>query len=195
MNETEIVFALTPLIEALEELGVVYYIGGSVASSVHGMPRVTQDVDVVADLQFQHVRPLVRQLEAEYYIDADAVRDAIRHRSSFNAIHNDTMLKVDVFIPKSRQFAQQERLRARPGMLAEGTRPFYFSSPEDIILNKLEWYRMGDEVSTRQWKDILGVLSKKGANLDLAYLRQWAVSLRVSDLLERALTEAGLKGQ
>src|SRR2546425_2404732 len=158
MNATEIVEALTPLVEAFEELGVPYYIGGSVASSTYGESRPTQDVDIVADLQFQHVRPLVKQLEAEYYIDADAVRDAIRHRSSFNAIHNNTMLKVDVFIPKSRQFSQQERLRARPGVLLEGTRPFYFSSPEDIILNKLEWYRMGDGVSTRQWKDMLGIL-------------------------------------
>lgn len=131
----------------------------------------------------------------EYYIDADAVRDAIRLRSSFNAIHNDTAFKVDVFIPKSRQFAQQERLRARPGVLTEGTRPFYFSSPEDIILNKLEWYRLGGETSTRQWKDILGILNKKGADLDLAYMQQWAVSLRVTDLLERVLTEAGLKEQ
>jgi hypothetical protein len=164
MNTNEIVEALTPLVEAFEDLGIVYYVGGSVASSTYGMSRPTQDVDVVADLQFQHARSLVKRLEAEYYIDADAVQDAIRRRSSFNAIHQDTMLKVDIFIPKYRQFAQQERLRARPGVLAEGTRPFYFYSPEDIlgdsqprndIPNLLKMYEVGkvklDELVTRTY--------------------------------------------
>lgn len=193
MNTDELLQTLTPLIEVLEQLGITYYVGGSAASSVYGFPRRTEDADVVAGLQYEHVRPLVKQLEGVYYIDADAVRDAIRHQSSFNAIHLNTMLKVDVFIPKSRPFAQQELRRARPGVLAEGTRPFYFSSPEDIILNKLEWYRMGGEVSDRQWKDVLGVLNRKGKDLDFAYLQQWAANLRVTDLLEQALTEAGIK--
>jgi hypothetical protein len=194
MDTTEIEQVLIPLVETFEKMGIAYHIGGSVASSSYGILRRTEDVDVVADLQFQHIQPLVKQLETVYYVNADAVRDAIRYRSSFNVIHYKTTSKVDIFIPKPRQFAQQERLRARPGMLAEGTRLFYISSPEDIILNKLEWYRMGDEVSTRQWKDILGIL-KRGKDLDLAYMQQWAVNLRVSDLLERALIEAGLKNQ
>lgn len=108
MNAPEIVTALAPVVEALEELGVAYHIGGSVASSVHGIPRFTIDADIVTDLRLEHVRLLVKQLEAEYYIDADAVRDAIRRRGSFNAIHLDTMLKVDVFIPKMRAFDQEE---------------------------------------------------------------------------------------
>jgi hypothetical protein len=92
MNAPEILAAVGPIVEALEELGVAYHFGGSVASSVHGIPRLTIDVDIVADLRLEHVRLLVNQLEAEYYIDADAVRDAIRRRSSFNDIHLDTML-------------------------------------------------------------------------------------------------------
>ncbi len=75
----------------------------------------------------------------------------------------------------------------------EGTRPFYFSSPEDIILNKLEWYKMGDEVSTRQWGDIIGVMRRQAKTLDLAYLRQWAGELNVLELLERAFAETGLQ--
>ncbi len=193
MNADELVQALAPLIEALERLGIAYYVGGSAASSVYGVPRRTDDADVVADLQFQHIRLFVKQLETGYYIDADAVRDAIRYRSSFNVIHLDTMLKVDVFIPKSRLFAQQELRRVQVGVLGEGTRPFYFSSPEDIILNKLEWYKMGGEVSKRQWGDILGVLNKMGTKLDITYLQQWAANLRVTDLLDRALTEAGIR--
>ena len=192
MNAPEILAAVGPIVEALEELGVTYYIGGSVASSVHGIPRLTIDADIVADLRLEHVRPLVKQLEAEYYIDADAVRDAIRRRGSFNAIHLDSILKFSVFIPQTHPFDQEELRRIRQEVLAEGTRPFYMASPEDTILNKLEWYRMGGEVSTSQWNDILGVLKVKGTALDMAYMQRWAKALQVTDLLERALVEAGI---
>lgn len=192
MNATEILAAITPIVEAFEGLGVAYHIGGSVASSVYGFIRATIDADLVAELQPGHVRPLVKQLEAEYYIDADAVRDAIRRHSSFNAIHLDTMLKVDVFIPKTRAFDQEELGRTRREVLVEGTRLFYMASPEGTILNKLEWYRMGGEVSDRQWNDILGVLKVQGTTLDMAYMQRWAKALQVTDLLERALVEAGV---
>jgi hypothetical protein len=192
MNAAEILAAITPVVEAFEGLGVAYHIGGSVASSAYGIVRATIDADLVADLRLEHVRPLVNQLEAKYYIDADAVRDAIRRRSSFNAIHLDTMLKVDVFIPKTRAFDQEELRRTRQEVLVEGTRPFYMASPEGTILNKLEWYRMGGEVSDRQWNDILGVLKVKGTALDIAYMQRWAKALQVTDLLERALVEAGM---
>ncbi len=193
MNAPEITLALGPIVEALEELGVNYHIGGSVASSVYGIPRLTIDADLVADLRQEHVRSLVKLLEADYYIDADAVRDAIRRRSSFNAIHLGTMLKVDVFIPKARPFDQEELRRVRQEVLVEGTPPFYMASPEGTILNKLEWYRMGGEVSDRQWNDILGVLKVQATALDMAYLQRWARALQVIDLLERALVDAGLK--
>jgi hypothetical protein len=193
MNAPEITIALGSIVEALEELGVNYHIGGSVASSVYGIPRLTIDADLVAELRQEHVRPLVKQLEADYYIDADAVRDAIRRRSSFNAIHLGTMLKVDVFIPKTRPFDQEELRRVRQAALVEGTRLFYMASPEGTILNKLECYRMGGEVSDRQWNDILGVLKVQATALDMAYLQRWARALQVTDLLERALVDAGLK--
>ncbi len=193
MNTSQILAAITPVVEALEQLGVPYHIGGSVASSIYGILRATIDVDLVADLRLEQVRPLVKQLEAAYYIDEDMIRDAIRHRSSFAVIHLDTMLKVDIFIPKSRLFDQEELRRVQQEVLAEGTRPFNVASPEGTILNKLEWYRMGGEVSDRQWNDILGVLKVQGTHLDMAYLQRWAASLKVTDLLERALADAGLK--
>jgi hypothetical protein len=141
----------------------------------------------------KHVRPLVKQLETDYYIDEDMIRDAIRRQSSFNVIHQDTILKVDIFIPKSRLFDQEELRKVRQEVLSEGTRPFNIASPEGTILNKLECYRMGGEVSDRQWNDILGVLKVQGTNLDMAYLQRWAADLSVTDLLERALVDAGLK--
>ena len=192
MNVPDILAATTPVVEALEQLEVPYHIGGSVASSLNGIPRLTIDVDLVTNLKLEHVRPLVRLLEAEYYIDEDAVRDAVKHRSSFNVIHLGSILKIDVFVAKSRVFDQEEFRRVQLKMLEGSDRPFYVASPEGTILNKLEWYRMGGEVSDRQWNDILGVLKVQGANLDMAYLQRWAVALKVSDLLERALVDAGL---
>ena len=193
MNTSQVLAAITPIVEALEELGVSYHIGGSVASSVYGIFRATIDADLVANLHLEQVRPLVKRLQADYYIDEDMIRDAIKRRSSFNVIHLDTMLKVDVFIPKTRLFDQEELRRVRQEVLSEGTRPFNIASPEGTILNKLEWYRMGGEVSDRQWNDILGVLKVQGTNLDMAYLRHWAADLKVADLLERAFVDAGLK--
>jgi len=193
MNTPQVLAAITPIVEALEELGVSYHIGGSVASSVYGILRATIDADLIANLHIEQARPLVKWLEADYYIDEDAVRDAVRRRSSFNAIHLETMLKVDVFIPKSRLFDQEEFRRAQQEVLLEGTRPFNVASPEGTILNKLEWYRMGGEVSDRQWNDILGVLKVQGTHLDMNYLQKWAANLNVTDLLERAFVDAGLK--
>src|SRR2546421_266214 len=194
MNASQILAAITPVIEALEELGVPYHIGGSVASSIYGILRATIDADLIANLRLEHIRPLVIRLQTNYYIDEDMIRDAIRRRSSFNVIHLDTMLKVDVYIPKSRSFDQEELRRVQQEVLLEGTRPFNVASPEGTILNKLEWYRMGGEVSDRQWNDILGVLKVQGTHLDMAYLQRWATALKVSDLLERSLVDAGLAG-
>lgn len=115
-------------------------------------------MDIVAALKPQHVLPLVRALKDIYYIDADMILDAIKHLGSFNIIHYETMLKIDVFIPKARLFDNEEFQHIQLKQIEDSNRSFYLISAEDIILNKLEWYRMGNEVSDRQWNDILGVL-------------------------------------
>ncbi len=185
---------IKPVVDAFEQLGINYYIGGSVASSAYGIPRTTIDVDIIADLHLEHVQPLVKLLEETYYVDADMIKDAIRSRSEFNVIHLGTMLKVDVFIPKTRPFDQSMLHRTRQEKIdpSENDRLFYLASPEDTILSKLEWYRMGGEVSERQWNDLLGVLKLQGTSLDFVYLRRWATSLQVADLLDRACEDAGI---
>jgi hypothetical protein len=194
LNIPDIVIAITPIVEELENLGVPYHIGGSVASSIYGLPRLTIDVDIVADLRPGQVRSFVLRLQSDYYVDEDSVKDAIRRHGSFNLIHFDTSLKVDIFIPKTRLFDQEELRRIESKMLEGSERPFNVASPEGTILNKLEWYKMGGGVSDRQWNDILGVLKVRGAALDMQYLQRWAAVLDVGDLLERALEDAGLKG-
>jgi hypothetical protein len=180
------------VIQALDALGVPYLIGGSLASAVHGVARATVDTDLVADLRPEHAEPLAQALRDAFYVDAESIQDAIRRRSSFNVIHLETMFKVDVFVRKRRPFDQAQFERRQAQVVAtDPERTAYVASPEDTVLAKLEWYRMGGEVSDRQWRDVLGVLKVQGERLDLAYLRRWADALGVANLLEKALTAAG----
>ena len=178
--------------QTLERLGITYAIGGSLASSFYGVMRATLDADIVADLQPEHVEPLVAALAQEFYADAAMMRDAISRQSSFNLIHYESAFKADIFVCKSRGFEQQQLARRRSALLStEQEEAVYVVSPEDIILAKLEWYRLGGESSDRQWRDILGVFHTRGNVLDQEYLRRWAAALGISDLLTRALREAG----
>ena len=141
------------VIEALEALDVPYLIGGSLASAVHGVARATADTDLVADLRLEHAEPLAQAMIDAFYVDAESIRDAVRRRSSFNVIHLETMFKVDVFVRKRRPFAQaQFEHRTAHVIATDPERTAYIASPEDIVLSKLEWYRMGGGVSDRQWR-------------------------------------------
>jgi hypothetical protein len=171
-----------------ERLGIPYLIGGSFASAVHGIVRATMDVDLVADIKPSHISSLVALLENEFYIDAEMILDAIQHTSSFNLIHLETMFKVDVFILKQRPFdlnQMQRRISQSVGDSPDDQA--YFSTAEDIVLAKLEWFRAGGETSERQWRDILGVLDLQSDRLDLEYLKKWAATLGIQDLLQRAI--------
>ncbi|HXY38468.1 MAG TPA: hypothetical protein VEQ10_02295 [Vicinamibacteria bacterium] len=192
MSDDDPLSALTPVLKVLRDLGVRHYVGGSIASSAHGISRTSVDADVVADLQAAHVAPLVSALGATYYVPEQRVRDAVLRRGSFNLIHLETMLKVDVFVAKDRPFDRRALDRAgEHGMTAVDGSPIPLASAEDVILAKLEWYRRGGETSDRQWGDILGVLRASGAQLDRRYLDEGSRELGVADLLERALNEAG----
>ncbi len=178
--------------QTLERIGIPYAVGGSFASSLHGVMRSTLDVDIVADMKREHIPPLVAALSKEFYADDEMMTDAIEHHGSFNLIHYETAFKVDVFIRKLRAFDQMQLERRRTSIIAtDPEQSIYVTSPEDTVLSKLEWYRLGGEISDRQWRDILGVLKTRAGELDLDYLRKWANELKVTDLLERALKEMG----
>ena len=197
---TEQIAVTLAVVEALGALGVPYAIGGSFASALHGVMRATMDADLVADLRLEHVEPLAQALDDAFYADAEMMRDAIRRHGSFNLIHLDTVFKVDVFVARPRAFDRSQLARRQLHLLSEDPERYaYVISAEDVVLSKLEWYRMGGEdfgelsraVSDRQWRDVLGVLKVQGDRLDQDYLHRMSVELGVTDLLERVLEEAG----
>ena len=177
----------------LDQLGLVYQLGGSVASSSYGDPRGTNDVDVEVDIEPHHVADLVRLLGEQFVITPEMINEALRYRRSFNLIPWESIAKIDVFVPKNRAYDRQALERRVFGVdMGNGEiAPYWVNSPEDTILRKLEWYRMGNHVSDQKWKDVLAVLKLQTFNLDLDYMQHWAPQLNVTDLLERALDEAG----
>jgi hypothetical protein len=187
----ESVSVLMSVVAVFERLHIPYLVGGSMASALYGVARSTLDADIVADIRQDQVSALVAALGEDFYADDQMIRGAIEHRGSFNLIHLTTMFKVDVFIRKDRPFDQMQFERRVEQIIAtEPEQKAFITSAEDIILAKLEWYRLGNEISDRQWRDVLGVLRVQAGRLDLDYLRQWANELNITDLLQRALSES-----
>ena len=117
-----------------EKLGVAYLIGGSLASTLYGMVRTTQDSDIVAEMRREHLQPFISALQDEFYVDEEMIADAIARNASFNIIHRETMFKVDVFIPRPRPFLQSQLVRAqRQTFTFESEVSAKFASPEDIL--------------------------------------------------------------
>jgi hypothetical protein len=178
--------------DALESSGVRYVIGGSLASSISGEPRSTLDVDIVVEMSEADVPRVVAALTPEFEVDDRAVTRAVRSRSSVNVFHRSTAIKVDLFIAGGTPLDTQQMERRQRIEIGETPgQHLYVYTPEDILLQKLRWFRLGNEVSDRQWRDIVGILLVQGDALDRGYLQRAAATLGVMDLLARAVMAAG----
>lgn len=174
----------------LLNMGIPYVLGGSMASSTHGAPRSTNDADIMVEAFPGREAEFAAAFGDEYYVSLAAIVDANRRRSSFNVINTLIGFKLDFFVQKDRPFDASAMARRQERLVPEGaTEPTAILSPEDAILTKLEWYRLGGESSDRQWRDILEMLEFQGARLDFAYLQKWSQELQVQDLLEAALAQ------
>jgi len=177
--------------KVFDRLQIPYLVGGSLASSLHGIPRATQDVDMVADLNPKHVTPLVKALEAAFYIDENMIHEAIQHGSSFNVIHLDTMFKIDIFVLQDDPASREEMTRRELYRLSEETEQgLFLATAEDIILRKLYWFKLGGGSSERQWNDVLGVLQVQKEKLDYSYLQRGSRKMGVATLLKQAIEDA-----
>lgn len=182
---------LSLVVSVLEQQQIKYVLVGSFASSIHGMYRSTADIDIVADLKSEQVIPLLDALRGSFYVDEHAVREAIDRQQSFNAIHFDSVFKVDIFIPKSDEFSKKQIERREPRAIApELDQTIYVATAEDTILAKLRWYKAGGHVSTNQWTDVVGIIGASATKLDIDYLQEWANKLGLTILLETAIRES-----
>jgi hypothetical protein len=184
--------AALQLCSILEALKIPYAIGGSFASSIHGIARATQDLDIIAALTLTQVKPLAEALKSSFYADPEQMRTALLQRRSFNVIHLLTAFKIDIFPASSHPLGpnQIERRQLSTSTILGGD-PIALPviSAEDILLAKLRWYRDGGQTSERQWNDLRNILQIQGSRLDRDYLRHWAAALNVSELLAALLSE------
>jgi hypothetical protein len=180
--------AFKRILETLERLKIPYCIVGSVASSVHGAPRTTMDIDLVADVRVDQLRRLAAELKGEFYADPDMMEKAWEHGRAFNLIHLGSSHKIDVFPLGADPYSQEAFARRQLSKTAESIE-CSVATAEDTILSKLCWYRAGGEASERQWNDVRGIVVVAGARLDRGYLDRWAARLGVADLLDRLLQE------
>ncbi len=183
----ELVRTFRSLGEALESLGVAWAVGGSLASATYGEPRATNDVDIVALLDEASARELGRLLGDDFYCSAEAATEAVRERSSFNVIDRRSFIKIDVFVPPAGPLGRGQLARRRVIELLPGV-SVPVLGPEDVVLQKLRWFRIGGGVSDRQWRDVVSVIGAGG--LDDTFLDSVAASEGLSELLLRARDDA-----
>lgn len=191
MDDSEIIEVTLNIVDTLEKLEIDYVVGGSIASSMHGIPRSTRDTDILVFMTEADVDEFVSRVETDFYISKPSVREAIENRSSFNVIHLETAFKVDFFVAPDNAWSSQERTRRRIVEVTDGGATLAISSAEDNILHKLRWYEKGNRTSDQQWRDVLGVLKVSGDELDVEYLRKWSRHLGFPSLLEEAFEDAG----
>lgn len=188
-GEEEILVTIARISRACEAVAVPWAVGGSFASGLYGEPRATNDVDVIACLRLGDVRQFVAALGEDVYVDSDVIREAIADCRSFNVLDEQTFVKIDVFVPPRGPLGEGQLHRRRRLVLDEGASTWVLG-PEDVLLQKLAWYRLGGEQSDRQWRDICAVLRMSRARLDHGYLEEVAQGTGLFGLLERAKLEA-----
>jgi hypothetical protein len=191
MSLIELLPALRPVVVQLDRLGIAYYIGGSVASSIYGEPRSTLDIDLGVDLSESAVHELATKWDGEFYVSESAMRTAAQSGRSFNLIHFATAMKIDIFVSKGDVFNTSVLKRRVTREVAFGGEALsvWFATPEDVVLHKLIWYRKGNETSERQWRDIAGILKAQQDRLDNTYIEEWADRLQIRDLWDRMRAE------
>jgi hypothetical protein len=175
---------------ALERVGADYFLGGSLASSLQGEPRSTNDIDLVVNLREPDVAAFAVALGPDFDVDEGALRESLGSGGSWNIFHLPSMMKIDLFTAGRSPFDRSEFARRRRTQVTAGGDLLWVKSAEDSVLRKLRWYLDGGRVSDRQWRDVVQILRVNEAALDAGYLDQWAPALGIVADLARARCEA-----
>jgi hypothetical protein len=179
------------IIQGLDSVGIPYMVVGSLASSAHGDPRGTNDMDVVIAVNSDRITELVSEFQRDLYADLKCAQEALQHKTLFNVIDFSKGLKADL-IPLNESAFEQSKFARREIAQVSGSMA-WTASPEDTILSKLNWSKMGD--SERQYRDAVGVAALKKATIDVGYMQKWAVQLGVEELFKKLLDEVGLSNR
>ena len=183
---------LRRVVELLGAAGIPHMLTGSFASTYHGPPRATRDIDLVIDPSREGLERLLASLDpGEYYVSPEAARDALARRGMFNVVDLETGWKVDLIVRKSRAFSLEEFSRRKRARLGEVEVPV--TTAEDTILSKLEWAKLGS--SDLQLRDAVRVMEANRGGLDLGYLRRWARELELREIFARACSSAGIAAE
>jgi hypothetical protein len=185
---------LRPVLRAFQTIGIAHALSGSMASSIHGISRSTRDADILVEAFPGREEELVAASGPDYYAPLSTIQDAVRRRTSFNILNAESGFKAGVSVCKDTAFEREalsRRIVFHPPALSD--EPFYICTAEDIVLFKLRWYRLGNEISEQQWKDVLNVMRVQAGALDETYLDHWATELKLTDLLARAREESRLE--
>lgn len=185
MSQQELLKQVVPVLTAA---GIDYMVTGSIASSLHGEPRSTHDIDLVVAMPADAAPKLMTAFSPpDFYLSEEAIADALRQRSMFNLLSLTDGEKVDFWIltddPFDRSRFARKRVEQLPGMQLN------VSSPEDTILAKLRWAKLSGG-SEKQFTDALRVFEIQGDKLDLDYLKHWVSQLGVEGLWQRIQSEA-----
>jgi len=175
----------------LDRIGVPWVLGGSVAGSLIGEPRSTLGIDMAIRLTMTQAERLVRAVEDDFYVSLDMVRSAVEQASSFNLLHFESAMKVDLFVLGGGELDTRQMER-RQLIQAGGDAPVtvWTTAPDDLVLRKLTWFRAGGEISDRQWRDVVGTLTTQGDRIDHVSLQEVADLIGIGDLLARAVRDA-----
>jgi len=178
---------LKDIITTLEQTGIAYMVSGSISSTFYGRPRSTQDVDIVIEASSENLQALVTALQNKnYYADEQAAKEALSHTTLFNVFDATSGYKADLIIRKNRPYSVEEFNRRKSIYMLSQT--LYLVAPEDAILSKLEWAKLGQ--SERQFTDALGIAIVQAERLDWAYIKKWSGILGLDELYQRLVKES-----
>ena len=191
MTDPDAISVALRVAAAIEGAGGSYFVGGSVASSLQGEPRATNDLDIVLELAVGRITAFVDALGADFEVDHDMMRDALLHGRSCNIFYLPVLMKIDLFAVGPDPYDEIEFARKRAVRVRASGEQLVVKSPEDTVLRKLLWFRDGGGVSEKQWRDVVEVLRVSRAEIDAPYLDTWASRMELAALLSKAREEAG----
>lgn len=181
---------LKTVIDRLHRIQVPYMLTGAIAVNYYGRPRLTHDLDLVVELESSMVKRIVVSLQSDFYVATEGILEALRHRTMFNALHQDTGLKVDFWLKGADRYDAARFQRRKRRKIFD--RMMFITTAEDLITMKLKWYR--DSSSEKHYLDALGVYQIQKDHLDLSYMKEWLSHFSITDLFERLKAKADNTG-